>query len=305
MKVKIIVVVIVLLLLGGGLGFYFYYNSVLRFTDDFTDCPVAGFRSSATSVDAATGWVTEESMGSLKITERCSLDCLHGNHMACVLYGLAQQKGVPLMKDLEGSGETLQKACDRGETLGCDLVSRAVTMATAAEKAKAVEAARAASKEVTDAINKRKGEIGHVINAALGHFNGNSGPMKTGGMMKWYTGTVKYLLFDTPLLSQMHQVPGSKIEKSGLKDFVLAKYMGGSQKPDFSLTNKFFQKLMRLGVQQIKLDYHVEKKRESKIPRNSGYFRAKHTFLYNVAQVEMEILDVLLKDIEYEINEAG
>ncbi len=305
MKVKIIVVVIVLLLLGGGLGFYFYYNSVLRFTDDFTDCPVADFRSSATSVDTATGWVTGESMGSLKITERCSLDCLHGNHMACVLYGLAQQKGVHLMKDLEGSGKTLQKACDRGETLGCDLVSRAVTMATAAEKVKAVEAARAANKEVTDAINKRKGEIGHVINAALGHFNGNSGPMKTGGMMKWYTGTVKYLLFNTPLLSQMHQIPGSKIEKSGLKDFVLAKYMGGSQKPDFSLTNKFFQKLMRLGVQQIKLDYHVEKKRESKIPRNSGYFRAKHTFLYNVAQVEMEILDVLLKDIEYEISEAG
>lgn len=305
MKVKIIVVAIILLLLGGGLGFYLYYDSVLRFTDGYTDCPVADFRSSATSADAATEWVTEQSMGSLKIAERCSLDCLHGNHMACVLYGLAQQKGTHLMKDLEGSGKTLQKACDRGETIACDLVSRALEIANAAKKAEAVEAARLANKETTDSINKRKGEIGHVISAALEHFNGHSGPMKTGGMMKWYKNTVKYLLFDTPLLSQMHQVPGSRIEKSGLKDFISAKYMGGSQKPNFNLINEFFQKLMRLGVQQIRLDYHVEKKKESAIPKNSGYFRAKHTFLYNVGQVELEILDVLLKDIEYEINEAG
>ena len=104
MKVKIVVVVIVLLLLGGGLGFYFYYDSVLRFTDDFTDCPVADFRSSATSVDAATEWVTEQSLGSLKITERCSLDCLHGNHMACVLYGLAHEAGGEV-RAVDGDGQ--------------------------------------------------------------------------------------------------------------------------------------------------------------------------------------------------------
>jgi len=299
---KAIIVIVVLLLIGGGVGAFLYYDKVLQYTDDFTSCPVLAFRAAATSADGAVGFLTEANMVDLSSTERCSLDCKHGNGMACTLYGLAQQKGIFMLVDAEGSSETLQHACDKGETLACELETRAKDLAAAARKAEATEAAKAKYAQVLADLQRRKGEVGQVIAEALQYFGGNKGPMTTSSMLGWYSGTVRYLLFEAPLLSQMHQLPGSKIEKSGLKDFVLAKYMGGAQRPDVEKIQEFFAKFMRLGVQQIKLDYRVEKKSEGALPKRHQFFKAKHTFLYNAGQVELEILELLEKDINYEIE---
>jgi len=303
MKAKVIIVVIILLLAGGGGGFYFYYNSVLRFTDGFTDCPVADFRVAATSADAAVAFVSEQSLVSLAITERCSLDCTNDNHMACVLYGLAKQEGVYVMKSDEESRDNFRKACDRGVALGCDLEKRAAEKVEQAEKAAAREKARESFKEVLQAIEESKRNIGGVMKDALAFFGGNTGPMQGGRMLKWYEGTVSYLLFDKPGLSRMHQVPGmGKLKKTGLKDFVLTKYMGGKQEPDYLMIKEFFEKLMRLGVGQIKLDERVEKKKESDLPKRHPYFRAKHTFLYNAGETHLEIIEEVEKDINYKIE---
>jgi hypothetical protein len=113
---KVIVIVAILLVLCGG-GFYYYYTSHLRFTDAFTECPVAAFRKQATSASDAAGFVTEESLGSLKKTEKCSLDCRNGNTMACVLYGLAVGQGVFAVKSDKASAEILDRACKKGESL--------------------------------------------------------------------------------------------------------------------------------------------------------------------------------------------
>jgi len=300
MKAKLIILILIVLSVAGG-G-YFYYQNVLRFTDDFTDCPVKAFRNSATNPDAALNFVTESSMGSLATTERCSLDCTNGNYMACVLYGAAQQKGVFLMQDIKQADQTLQKACDRGEVLACDLQKRAAEKAAAQAKEEARLAAKEKYKDLLNDISKSKSETGKIIAAALAYFNGSKNPMMKSGLLKWYNSTVNYLLFEGPNLSVMHQIPGAKIEKGGLEEFVQAKYMSGKQKPDYKLINEFFQKFMRLGVQQIKLDYHVEKKKENDLPKHHGFFRAKHTFLYHAGQSRLVILDALEKDVNYEIE---
>lgn len=304
MKAKVIAIAVVLVLAGAGVGGYLYYDTVLRYTDDFTDCPVLAFRAAASSADAAFEFATEENLVDLARTERCSLDCRNGNHMACVLYGLAQHKGIYILEDVEAAADTLKEACGHGEALACDLETRVKEMAEEKIRAEAVAEARKKYAAVLVDLEKRKAEVGDVIARALAYNNGSKRPMTTSAMLGWYEGTVKYLLFDTPLLSQMHQVPGSKIEKSGLKDFVLAKYMGGSNKPDIDKINEFFEKFMRLGVQQIRLDYRVEKKKESDIPKRSSYFKAKHTFLYNAGQVELEVLEMIEKDINYEIDNS-
>lgn len=304
MKARVIVGVLLLLLIGAGVGGYFYYDSNLKYTDDFTDCPVLAFRAAATTTDGAFGFATEANLIDLSHTERCSLDCKHGNHTACVVYGMAQHTGIFIMKDVDAAAETLKEACGHGETIGCDLETRVKEIAEAEKKAEAVAAAKEKYAAVSRELEKRKAEVGDVIARALAYNKGNKGPMTSNAMLGWYEGTVKYLLFDTPLLSQMHQIPGSRIEKSGLKDFVTAKYMGGSQKPDIDKINEFFEKFMRLGVQQIKLDYRVEKKKESDLPRQHKFFKAKHTFLYNAGKVELEILEILEKDIAYEIENS-
>jgi hypothetical protein len=305
MKLKIIIIVLVLLLGGAGIGGYFYYDSVLRFTDDFTDCPVLAFRAAATTPEAAVGFVSEASMSSLKITERCSLDCMNGNHMACVIYGIAQQEGVFVVQSASGSQETLSKACNRGESLACQLEQHAKDKAEQEAKAVAVAAAREKFKGTLRDISKARDKVGRVIADALGYYSGNKGPMVSGSMTKWYTGTARYLLYDKPSLSQMHKLDSPVKGKPPLKEFVLTKYMGGTTEPNFGLIQEFFEKFMRLGVQQIKLDYYVEKKKESQIPKRHGYFRAKHCFLYNAGQVYLEVIELLEKDINYRIEQAS
>jgi len=305
MKVKIIIVVVVLILAAGGGGFYYYYDSTMRFTDSFTDCPVIAFRQAATDPESAIGFVTEEAMGSLKVTERCGLDCTHDNYMACVLYGIAKQKGVFVVDSPDESQEVLNKACNHGEALACQLEEHARNKVAQEAKDKAVAEAREKYKEVLRELDKARANAKDVVAEALAYNNGREGPMVSGPMTKWYSGTMNYLLYDKPSLYQFHQTGVAIKERPALKEFVLAKYMGGEQEPNFNLIKEFFEKYMRLGIQQIKLDYYVEKKKESEIPQKHGYFRAKHCFLYNSGQTYLEILDLLEKDINYRIEQAG
>lgn len=305
MKLKIVIVVIVLVLAGAGGGFYFYYDSTLRFTDSFTDCPVVAFRTAATDPESAIAFVTEESMTSLKITERCGLDCDHKNNMACVIYGIAKQEGVFVVESPEESQEVLDKACNRGEALACQLEEHARTKVEQEAKAAAQAAERAKYKDVLRELERARINAKQVVGEALAYNNGNAGPMVSGAMTKWYTGTMRYLLYDKPSLYQFHKTGVAVTEKPPLKEFVLAKYMGGETEPNFTLVKEFFEKFMRLGIQQIKLDYYVEKKKESDLPKKHGYFRAKHCFLYNAGQTYIEVLDLIEKDINYRIEQAG
>jgi len=304
MKVKVIIVVIVLLLAGGGAGAYFYYDSTLRFTDSFTDCPVIGFRGAATDPESAIGWVTEESLKSLKITEKCGLDCTKKNYMACVIYGIAKQKGVWVVDSPSESQEVLNKACNHGESLACQLEEHARNKVEEEAKAAAQEQERAKYKDVLRDLDKAKINAKQVIAEAKAFHGGREGPMVSGSMTKWYGGTMRYLLYDKPSLYQFHKTGVAVKGKPELKEFVQAKYMGGETEPDFNLIKEFFEKFMRLGVQQIKLDYYVEKKKESEI-KNKGYFRAKHCFLFNAGQTYLEVLEMIEQDINYRIEQAG
>lgn len=287
------------------MGGWLYYDNVLRFTDDFTDCPVAAFRAEAKNADAAVELATEERFGSLAEIERCSLDCEHGNHLACALYGVALEKGVFVMESEERAREMYARACGRGEALGCELEARLVETAEERERAAARERAREESAGVLARIERRKAEVGRVMRAALEHFGGSDRGMTRGGMLKWYRGTIRYLLYDKPLLSQFHSTgTGDGEEQLGLKDFVLAKYLGGQAEPDVERIEEFFEKLMRLGVRQIRLDYRVENKKDSEIPASSRYWKAMHTFLYNAGQVELEILEMLEGEIRAGFEDA-
>jgi hypothetical protein len=305
MKLKIIIVVIVLVLAGAGGGFYYYYDSHLRFTDSFTECPVVAFRGAANDPQSALDFVTEESLKSLKITEKCGLDCTHKNHMACVIYGIAKKKGVFVVDSPSESQEVLNKACNRGEAMACQLEEHARKQVEDEAKAAAVAEAREKFKGILRELEKARANAKEVIGEALAYNGGREGPMVSGAMRKWYGNTEQYLLYDKPSLYQFHQTGIAVKEKPPLKNFVLAKYMGGEQEPNFNLIKEFFEKFMRLGVQQIKLDYYVEKKKESEIPKKHGYFRAKHCFLYNSGQTYLEILEMLEKDINYRIEQAG
>ena len=139
--------------------------------------------------------------------------------------------------------------------------------------------------------------VGKVLRAALDHFGGKGEPMKTGTMRKWYKGTEHYLLYGKPLLSQFHKTSLAAGQELPLEEFVHAKYLGSQAAPDFAKVNEFFEKLMRLGVMQIKLDYRVERKQEKDIPDRHGYWKAKHTFLYNVGEIEVSVLDLIEKEI--------
>ncbi|MCP4603878.1 MAG: hypothetical protein GY847_25720 [Proteobacteria bacterium] len=296
---KKIIAVIVVALVGAGVGFYFYYSNHLRFTDAFTDCPVAAFRAQATSDDAAYGFVTETSLVSLSNTERCSLDCRHGNIMACVIYGLAMQKGIFVLKSDKESVKILDKACNKGEPLACKLADRAERMAEEKKKAEAEAAAKEANKKKLLKIAKAKGEALRLRHKALDHFGGRKGPMVSGSMLRWYNDTCKYLLYNKPLLSQMHQIPGVRVKKGlSLKELIDAKYLSGEEGPNLELLGEFLAKFKRLGVMQIRLDYRVEKKKESEIKKTHGYFRAKHTFLYNAAGAELEIFGRIEKPLK-------
>ncbi|MCP4679680.1 MAG: hypothetical protein GY854_30150 [Deltaproteobacteria bacterium] len=291
---KVIIIVVVLFLAGGG-GFY-YYSNYLRFTDDFTDCPVTAFRGAATSTESAIGFVTEDALVSLSFTEKCSLDCRNDNVMACVLYGLAMHKGVFVVQSDKESTSMLKRACDKGESLGCQFLEWGEKKAAEKAKAEAEAAAREANKEALEIIAKARGEAKRLRHEATKHFKGGTGPMLSASMLKWYNDTCDYLLYDKPLLSQMHRIPGVQVGKGlGFKEFVEAKYLGGEGKPDVKLVKEFLDKFKRLGVMQIKLDYRVEKKKERDLKKTHGYFRAKHTFLYNEADVETQIFEALEK----------
>ncbi len=292
---KVIISIVVVLVLAGGGGFY-YYNNYLRFTDDFTDCPVTAFRAVGTSCDAAAGFVTEDALVSLSVTEKCSIDCRHDNVMACVLYGLAMYKGVFVMQSDKESASMLKRACDKGESLGCRLVEWNEKKAAEKAKIEAEAQAREANKEALEIIAKAKREAERLRHGATKYFKGGTGPMLSASMLKWHSDTCDYLLYDKPLLSQMHRIPGVKVDKGlGLGEFVEAKYLSGEGKPDVTLVKEFLDKFKRLGVMQIKLDYRVEKKKERDLKKTHGYFRAKHTFLYNEADVETQIYETIEK----------
>ncbi len=297
MRIRMIIVAVVVLLLAAAGAGYWYYDTELRFTDEFTDCPVMDFRAMAGDAEQAAAFVTEANMKSLAITERCGLDCRKGNRMACVLHGLALERGVFVMQRETEAREIYKQACARGEALGCELEARILDLIGQREKKAAAEALREASKDTLAAIEKRRIEIGRVMRSALDYFGGREGPMKTGTMRKWYRGTEQYLLYGKPLLSQFHKTSQAQGKELPLEEFVLAKYMGGQAAPDYARITEFFEKLMRLGVMQIKLDYRVERKQERDIPPKHGFWKAKHTFLYSVGEIEISILATIEKEI--------
>jgi TPR repeat protein len=297
MRSRIIVVAASLVLLGTAGAGYWYYDTQLRFTDGFTACPVLAFREAATDAGAAAGFVTEANMVSLAITERCGLDCRKGNRTACVVYGLALERGVFVMQRETEARDIYKQACGKGEALGCELEAGILDGIHQREKQAAAATLREASKDVLAAIGKRKAEVGRVMRTALDHFGGREEPMTAGTMRKWYEGTEHYLLYEKPLLSQFHKTGQALGQELALEEFVLAKYMGGQTAPDYYKVNEFFEKLMRLGVMQIKLDYRVERKQERDIPPRHGYWKAKHAFLYNVGRVEISVLDTIDKEI--------
>jgi hypothetical protein len=214
-----------------------------------------------------------------------------------VVHGLALERGVVVMQRETEAREIYKQACGRGEALGCELEARILEIIHRRERQAAADALREASQDTLAAIEKRKIEVGRVMRAALDYFNGKEGPMKTGPMRKWYKGTEHYLLYEKPLLSQFHKSSQGAGQELALEEFVLAKYMGNQAAPDYAKVNEFFEKLMRLGVMQIKLDYRVERKQEREIPAKHGFWKAKHTFLYSVGEVEISILDTLEKEI--------
>jgi len=294
---RVIIVAVAVLLLGAAGAGYWYYDSTLRFTDRFTDCPVLAFKATATGADAAAAFVTEASMESLAVTERCGLDCRKGNRTACVIHGLALERGVFVMQRETEAREIYRQACARAEALGCELEARILESIDRRERAAAADALREASKDTLAAIDRRKVEVGRVVRAALDHFGGKAAPMETGPMRKWYLGTEQYMLYGKPLLSQFHKMGLASGKELALEEFVHAKYLGGQAAPDPSMVIEFFERLMRLGVMQIKLDYRVERKTERDIPARHGYWRAKHTFLYNVGRVEAAVLETMEKEI--------
>jgi hypothetical protein len=296
MKAKVIIVVMVVLVGGLAAGGYFYYDLHLRFQDDYTDCPVKAFRTKVDSPADVDSFAKEETYGSLANTEKCSLDCRKGNAMACAVYGLAMQAGVFIMKSEEGSKEFYKKACDKGEDLGCALLKRVDELKEERARAKARAEEEKAKAEKVEAIQKVKQGAALRRQQALAHFKGSAGPMSTASMLKWHEDTVQFLLYDKPLLSKMHQLPGNFEKGLGLKAFVTAKYLRGSEGLKMDLMKEFFDKFRRLGVKQIRLDHYVEKKKESEIPKNHDYFKGKHTFLYHVAEVELDILDAVEKE---------
>jgi hypothetical protein len=293
-KLIIICIMAVVLIGGAGVGYYFYYDSVLRFSDDHTVCPVKAFRVAATSPKGAMEFVTTESMGSLTITGQCGLACDHDNTMACALYGIALQKGVHVMKSLKDAKKAFKRGCDKRESLACQLDSQASEYDEAQKRAKAEAKAKEANRDVLREIAKAKSQAAQRMQRALAHFNGRKGPMISPSMLEWHADNVQYLLYDKPYLATKHKVPGFQVKKGqGLKALVVSKYTGGEKKPDFELIKKFLDTFKRYGINQIRLDYRVEKKKETDIPKKHGYFRAKHTFLYHVAEAELEIFELL------------
>ncbi len=289
---KPIVAIVALLVVGTGAG-YFYYQTVLRY-DDYTDCPVLAFRAAASSTEAAASFVTEQALGSLAIAGQCGLDCDHGNHMACVIYGLAQQKGIFLFKSPKDAQKTFKRACDRGEALACQFEGRARDLKDQEKQAAAQAKRRQANAQTLRELGQAKRRASTQIKHAIAHFNGNKGPMVSAKMVKWYEGTCRYLLYDKPYLAGHHKNTGAPTPKGAkLKEFVLAKYTGGEREPSFELIDAFFTAFKRAGIAQIKLDYRVEYKKDSELPKSHGYFRAKHAFLFNVGNVELEVYELL------------
>ncbi len=292
---KVIIIASVLLVVAGG-GFYYCYDSHLRFMDAYTDCPVAAFRAEATSAEEAANFISKENLESLKNTEKCSIDCSHDNTMACVLYGLAVGEGVFTVQSDSESEHILSKACAAGETLACDLEARSKRLREEREREQAAAARKEANKHLLLLIAKEKGNAVKRQSQATAHFGGGKGPISSPSMVKWYEETVAYLLYDKPALYKMHEVPGSEAKKGlGLKEFIESHYLAGEGDPDIEMIKAFLDKFKRLGVMQIRLDYYVEKKKESEIKKSHDYFRAKHTFLYRLAVTELEILAQLEK----------
>jgi hypothetical protein len=300
MKIKIIVILFAVVVVGVPVGVYFLYNSYLRFQDDYTSCPVKAFRSAVTAPSAAGAFATQASYGSLENTEKCSLDCENGNTLACAVYGLALQEGIFLMKHETAAKTHFKRACDEGEPIGCGLATRMDELAAQKAAAEAEAALKKANAEKLVLVEKAKQGAALRQQQALKFFRNKMGVMQTPKMVAWYKDTVRFLLYEKPLLSQMHQIQGSgaMAKDLELEEFVTAKYVQGPQGLMLDEMLAFFNELRRLGVLQIRLDHYVEKKKESEIPKKHNYFRAKHTFLYRVGKVEHDILSHIEKILQ-------
>jgi hypothetical protein len=289
MKKALIIVGVVLLF--AGFGFYYYYDNHLRFTDGFTDCPVAAFRDEATSESNAVDFITEDNLVSLKVTERCSIDCKGGNTMACVLYGLAQYEGVFVIQGEKEAVREFEKACKKGEAFACQIKDKVGELKLEREKSAREKDIKKAREAQRQEVERAQTEVSKVIKRAVAYFKGNPNASKTDSMLNWYAETIQYLLYDKPALSRMH--PGSTTKGDDLETFVMKKYVTGKDVPSLPEIEEFFDKIKRLGVMQIRLDYRVEKKKESEIKKGHDYFRAKYSFLYHAGNTELKVLEAL------------
>ncbi|MDD5305943.1 MAG: hypothetical protein PHU25_01355 [Deltaproteobacteria bacterium] len=296
MKKKAITI-LVIVLLAAGIGGYLVYSRYLRFMDAFTACPVSAFRTAASTPDTAIAFVSEAALKSLVTTEKCSLDCDHGNTAACVLYAAALRKGVFLLANPADADALLKDTCAKGEQLACQVEKSIADTAAAEAKAKVAAEEAKASAEAREALVASRTAVQRMSEESLDYFKGKTLPMTTEAMNKWYEDTIRFLLYDKPKLCKLHHIEGHDPMNVGLEEFAISKYTGGAEKPDLPTIMEFFGELNRLGVGQIQLDERVEKKPESEIPINHPYFKAKRTFLWRVAQVELKVLDLVEKSL--------
>jgi hypothetical protein len=296
MKARSILIVLLILAIGGGGGGYLYYDSVLTYTDNFTDCPIKAFRSTVTAPSAASQFATQQSYGSLENTEKCNKDCAHGNLTACAVYGLAVQYGVFVPKSDEEARDRYAAACEGGVDIGCGLSAYMDKIEADKKQAEAREAEKKAYAESVERVKAAKEEAALRKQQALDHFGG-MGPMMSAAMVKYNSGNFHFLLYETPRLSQRHVFKGAEVppEDLDLKAFLEAKYLNGTQGVKAEELLSLLDEFRTMGINQLRLDHFVENMEESKIPKNHKYYKAKYTFLYHLAEAEIPVLEEVEK----------
>jgi hypothetical protein len=296
MKSKGVLIVLLILVIGGLGGGYLYYDSVLTYTDDFTDCPIKAFRAAVTEPAAAEKFAGQQSYGSLDNTEKCRKDCAHGNLTACAVYGLAVQFGVFVAKNEEEARDLFAQACEGGVDLGCGLSANMDKIEADKKQAAAKEAEKKAFAALVERVKAEKQNAQDRKQQALDHFGG-AGPMLTAAMVKYNKGNFHFLLYETPRLSGRHTFKGAANlpEDMDLKAFLEAKYVNGPDGVKAEELLSLLEEFRTKGIDQLRLDHFVENVDEGKIPKTNKYFKAKYTFLYHLAEAEIPVLEEVEK----------
>ncbi len=299
---KSIIMFAAILAVCGGIVFYLYYDTVLTYTDDYTDCPIKAFKAAVTDPSKGAGFATQQSYGSLENTEKCNMDCGHGNQTACAVYALAVQYGVFVPQSEQEAKDRYSQACEEGAKIACDLSAYIEKLKDDAKKALELEAEKAARAALLERVKLAKVEAENLKQEALDYYKGGTGPMTSAAMVKYNQGNFHYLLYEMPMLSGRHAFKGSEKmpPDMGLREFLEAKYVNGSWGVKAEELLALLEEFQTTGMAQLKLDHFVEDKEESDIPKNNKYFKAKYTFLYHLAEAEIPVLEETAKKMASE-----